>query len=337
MKITAYAAKSQGQPLEKFDYESEPLKNDEVSVAVEYSGLCHSDLSMIDNEWGVSQYPLVPGHEVIGKIVEVGANVHHLKVGQRVGVGWYSRSCLTCYQCLSGNHNLCLSAEATIIGRHGGFATHVRCQETWAMPLPEDLDPRTSGPLFCGGITAFNPIIINRVLPIHRVGVIGIGGLGHMAIRFLKAWGCEVTAFSTSPDKQAEAKSLGAHKFLATKNEDELKQVANYFDMILVTVNVPLNWDAYIATLRPGGKLHLVGAAPSVQATVFPLIGGAKSIGASPLGSPSTLMNMLEFCGRHEIGPVTEHFMMSDVNAALDRLKSGKARYRIILENDLSA
>lgn len=291
---------------------------------------------MLNNEWQMTEYPLVPGHEIAGKIAAVGERVSHLKPGQTVGLGWFSRSCMTCRQCMSGNHNLCPSTEGIIVGRHGGFANKVRAHQGWIIPLPESINPATAGPLFCGGITVFNPIIQNNIQPTDRVGVVGIGGLGHMALRFLRAWGCEVTAFSTSPDKEAEARDLGAHHFVNTHDPDALAKLADYFDAILVAVNVELNWDGYINALRPKGKLHIVGAAPSVSATVFPLILGQRSIGASPVGSPATISTMLDFAARHAIEPVTETFPMSRVNDAMEKLRTGKPRFRLVLENDLA-
>ena len=209
--IHAYAVQKKGDELKPFEYDPGALGGEEVEIKVEYCGICHSDLGMINNDWGISQYPLVPGHEVVGTIAQVGNAVKKLKVGQRVGLGWNSRSCMTCEWCMSGNHNLCLTAEGTIVGRYGGFADAVRAHEGWVVPLPEAIDPAVAGPLFCGGITVFNPIVQFDVKPTDRVGVIGIGGLGHMALRFLHAWGCDVTAFSTSPDKEAEAKEMGAN------------------------------------------------------------------------------------------------------------------------------
>jgi uncharacterized zinc-type alcohol dehydrogenase-like protein len=333
--IRGFAALQAGGPLQPFGYETGPLGREEVDIDVRYCGICHSDLSMLDNEWGFSQYPLVPGHEIIGTVAAVGQGVQTLRTGQTVGLGWYAQSCMHCPQCMTGDHNLCPTAEGTIVGRHGGFAETVRAHASWVLPLPDALDPATSGPLFCGGITVFNPIVRNGISGTDWVGVVGIGGLGHMALRFLHAWGCDVTAFSTSPDKEAEARSLGADHFVATREPDALAELAGTFDMILVTVNVELDWDAYIAALRPRGKLHFVGAAPSVSAAVFPLLSGERSIGASPLGSPATTEKMLAFAARHKIAPITESYPLSKVNDALERLRSGKARYRIVLTNDI--
>ncbi len=331
----ALAAMEKGAPLTPFEYEPTEIAPSQVDIDVRYCGICHSDLSMIDDEWGLSSYPLIAGHEIVGTVAAVGNGATRLQPGQLVGLGWYAGSCMGCRECLSGDHNLCATAEATIIGRYGGFGTRVRAEAAWVLPLPDGIDPRTAGPLFCGGITVFNPIVQNGIRPTDRVGVVGIGGLGHMALGFLRAWGCEVTAFSTSPDKEADARDLGAHHFVATREPKALAAIAGTLDMILVTVNAPLDWDAYVAALRPRGRLHIVGAAPQVTASVFPLLIGQKSIGGSPVGSPATLAKMLDFAVRHDVAPVTEHFPMSQINDAFERLRSGKARYRLVLENDL--
>ena len=336
MTIQAYASPKLGDKLQRFEYEVGDLKPDEIEINVEYCGICHSDLHMLKNEWGITKYPLVPGHEIVGKVSAVGEIVKHLKAGQYVGLGWNARSCLICDQCLSGHHNRCLSGEDVIVGRHGGFADKVRCQSLWAFPLPNNINIKTAGPLFCGGITVFNPIIQNNINSTSNVAVVGIGGLGHMALKFLNAWGCEVTAISTNPDKENEAREFGANHFLNSKNPDSLVTSANRFDMVLVTSNADLDWDVYINTLRPGGKLHIVGAASQVKATVSSLISNEKSIGGSPTGSPSTIAKMLNFCNRHNIEPVIEEFPLSKVNEALAHLESGKARYRIVLRNDIS-
>jgi uncharacterized zinc-type alcohol dehydrogenase-like protein len=200
--IRAMAALGPKQPLQPFEYTPGPLGSDEVEIAVESCGLCHSDASMLDNDWGMTTYPFVPGHEIVGKVSALGDHTKRLKVGDRVGLGWYSSSCGACAQCLSGDLNLCATAVGTIVGRYGGFATRVRAHWSWVSPIPEKLDAGKAGPLFCGGITVFNPIVQFGVKPTDRVGVIGIGGLGHMAVKFLRAWGCEVVAFTSSDSKR---------------------------------------------------------------------------------------------------------------------------------------
>lgn len=337
MKVTALAAPAAKEQLTPTSIELGALRSDEVLIQVESCGICHSDLSMLNNEWGMSAYPFVAGHEVVGTIVEVGSEAKGKKKGDRVGLGWFSASCMGCKTCLSGDHNLCATAEQTMIGRPGGFATHVRAHWAWATPLPAGLDAKSAGPLFCGGITVFNPIVQNHVQPTDRVGVIGIGGLGHMALQFLNKWGCDVTAFTSSSSKAQEAKSFGAHDAVTSTDEGALQKLKGKFDFILVTANANLPWNLYLDALAPKGKMHIVGVSPApISLQAFPLIAGQKSVSGSPLGSPATTLDMLEFCGRHRIAPKVEQFKMSDANRALAHLAEGKARYRIVLENDLA-
>lgn len=334
--IKAYACSAPGQSFEAFEYDPGPLAAKQVEIDVVACGVCHSDLSMVNNDWGLTQYPFVPGHEVVGTVSQVGSDVRHLKPGDKVGLGWGSGGCMVCGHCMNGDHNLCASGEGTIVGRHGGFANKVRCQDSFAVKLPEGVNINKAGPLFCGGITVFNPLVQFDVKPTDRVGVIGVGGLGHLAVQFMNAWGCEVTAFTSSADKHDELRELGAHRIVNSRDSEALKQIAGNLDFIISTVNVSLDWDAYLATLAPKGKLHVVGAVlEPMPISAFSLIGGQKSISGTPVGSPATIAQMLEFCARHGIEATTEHFPMSQVNEAMDHLKAGKARYRIVLENDL--
>ena len=333
--IQAYAAHKPKSRLKRIEYDPGALGADQVEIAVITCGLCHSDLSMINNEWGDSEYPLVPGHEIVGKIAKLGANVKHLKVGDTVGLGWFSGSCMTCDQCLSGNHNLCATGEQTIVGRHGGFADKVRCDAMWATPLPAMFDVKKAGPLLCGGITVFNPLVQFDVRPTQRAGVIGIGGLGHLALQFLNKWGCEVTAFTSSDSKRDEAMRMGAHHVVNSRAEADVERLAGSLDFVLSTVNADLNWGLYLAALAPKGRLHTVGVIPSpIQVHAFPMIAGQKSLSGSPLGAPATIGKMLDFCARHHIEALTEHYPMSQVNEAMAHLEAGKARYRVVLEND---
>lgn len=332
--INAYAAPAAGAPLEPFKYDPGPLPGDHVEIAVKACGLCHSDVSMIDNSWGASQFPLVAGHEAVGEITAIGGNVSHLKLGQMVGVGWSAESCLTCGQCMIGHHQRCGSGKPTIRGRHGGFADRMRVQAVWAVPIPDGMDPRSAGPLFCGGITVFAPMMDYNLRPTDRVAVIGIGGLGHLAIQFAKAWGCEVTALTSSMDKTDELMALGAHKVVNSRDDDALKRLRGQYDMILSTVNVNLAWHRYLTALAPEGRLVHVGmVAEPMPIRAAQLVAGGKQVGGSDTGSPAMVAKMLEFCTRHDIKPVTEHFKFDQVNDAIAHLKSGKARYRIVLEH----
>jgi len=333
--IQAFAAMEQGAPLEPYSYDPGPLASDHVEIDVIASGLCHSDLSMLDNEWGISSYPLVGGHEVTGRISMLGEGVTHLEKGQYVGLGWISQSCVQCATCIGGSQHHCRSIRPTIAGRHGGFANKVRAQALWALPLPDGLDPKTAGPLFCGGITVFSPMYDLGLLPTDRIAVVGIGGLGHLALKFARAWGCEVTAFTSSMDKTESLHKLGAHNVVNSRNKDSIKALRGHFDMVISTVNVSLPWHNYISALAPKGRFVQVGIPTepmSVRASS--LIAGQKSVYGSDTGSPATMMKMLEFCARHNITPEIETFKMSDINAAIARLKSGQARYRIVLTTE---
>lgn len=333
--IKAWRAQSAGAPFERYEFDPGPIGGDDVEIAVESCGLCHSDLSLHEDEWGITRYPLTPGHEVVGTVVDTGPNVTHLKPGDKVGVGWFSRSCLTCDPCMHGDHNMCEAVEMIAVGRPGGFADTVRVQASWANRLPDDLNAADAGPLFCGGITVFNPIVQFGVRPTDRVGVIGIGGLGHLALQFLNAWGCEVTAFTSTGAKADEARALGAHRVVDSRSKEALKAEAGRFDFILSTVAVDLDWSLYLNALGPRGRLHTVGVPPQpIKAHAFQLLGGQRSVSGSPLGSPATIRDMLDFCARHDISPKVERLPMSRINEAFARLKDGSPRYRIVLDND---
>lgn len=331
--VTAFAARAPKGKLEKFTYELPEIGPEQVDIKVAYCGLCHSDVSMLHNEWGMSQYPLVPGHEIVGEVIGTGQEVKGVKVGDQVGVGWFTRSCMHCPHCLEGNHHFCSTAEQTIVGRHGGFADIVRSHWSWVIPLPDKIDLAKAGPLLCAGITVFTPIM-ESVKPTHKVGVIGIGGLGHLAIKFLKHWGCQVVAFSSNPSKENEIKRIGATSVVNSTRAEELQSLQGQLDFILSTVNVPLDWNTYLSCLAPKGELHTVGVVMEpMTIPVFSLINGQKKVGGSPSAGPALLRTMLDFCVRHDIYPTVEEFRMEQVNEAIKHLEAGKARYRIVLKN----
>jgi uncharacterized zinc-type alcohol dehydrogenase-like protein len=335
-QIQALAASEPHGKLEKFSYDPGPLSDEQVEIEVQFCGLCHSDLSMLNNDWHATRYPFVPGHEAIGKVVAAGPGAKLVSLGQTVGLGWNSGSCMYCHQCLTGNHNMCERLEQTIMGRHGAFATRVRCHWSWATPIPEGVDLPKAGPLLCGGITVFNPLLQMSVLPTHRVGVIGIGGLGHLALKFLNKWGCDVTAFTSSASKADEAKQMGAHRVIDTHSKEGLEKAAGSFDFIISTVNATLDWPAYLAALAPKGRLHVVGAVPEpLPISAMALLSAQRSVSGTPSGAPATVATMLDFCARHQISPITEEFPMSKANEAVAHLDAGKARYRVVLKNDL--
>ena len=333
MKENALAVNKPNEKLKPFTYELDELGSEDIDVKVLYCGICHSDMSMMNNEWGLTQYPIVPGHEIVGEVLGVGSSVKNIKVGDNVGIGWLSSSCMSCSECMSGDHNLCASGEGTIIGRHGGFSEYVRSHWSWAIPIPDGMDLSKTGPLLCGGITVFSPMYLSNIKPTDSVGVIGIGGLGHLAIKFLKHWGCEVIAFSSNSSKEAEILEMGASKVINSKDSKQLEMVSGKLKFILNTTNVSLDWNSYLSALSPKGKLHTVGAVlEPMEIPAFSLIMGDKSVGGSPIGSPELIRLMLEFCKRHNIYPDVEEFPMNMANEAVEHLKEGKARYRVVLK-----
>ena len=334
MNNAAWVANAAKGPMMLETVDLGPLGGEDVEVAVDHCGLCHSDLSVLNNQWGISQYPAILGHEVVGRVTAVGPQVKGVTVGQRVGVGWFAASCMHCHQCMGGNHHLCPQVQPTILGHRGGFATHIRSHWAWAIPLPEKLRFADAGPLLCGGITVFSPLAMHAK-PTDRVGVIGIGGLGHMAVKFAAAYGCDVTAFTSSESKFDEAKRFGASHVVASNDPAAIGKLGGGFDLLISTVNAKLDWDALIGTLAPNGRLHLVGAVPEpIPVAAFSLILQQRSVSGSPTGSPAAIARMLDFASRHDIAPQTEHFPMSKINDAVARLESGKARYRIVLDAD---
>ena len=330
MGITVWQASEAGAKLQAAERPLlEPAAN-ELVLEVLHCGLCHSDLSMLNNHWGITSYPLIPGHEVVGRVVSVGSAVNPDVIGELRGLGWISGSCCHCIQCLGGTGNLCASLEATIVGRQGGFASHVTAHQDWAIPLPEGIDPGVAGPLFCAGITVFSPLIDEAVSPTAHVAVIGIGGLGHIALQFARAWGCEVTAITTNLSKTEEAKRFGAHQ---VESIDQLSNLAGKFDLIINTVNHSLDWAAVMASLAPLGRLHQLGAViEPIQVGAFDLIMARRSITGSPTSSPASLLKMVDFCVRHNIRPQVEHLPINRVNEAVERLKRGDVRYRFVLD-----
>ena len=335
--IRAWAALAAGNRFVPYEYDPGPLPPEQVEIAVEHCGICHSDLSVLQNDWHISRYPLVPGHEVVGRIVATCDQVAGLSIGQRVGVGWFAGSCMHCRSCLAGEQHLCAHSSATIVGHHGGFAERVRSHWAWALPIPAGLDEAAVGPLLCGGITVFAPLLLYGIRPTARVGVVGIGGLGHMALLFLKAWGCEVTAFTSSESKREEARTLGAHRVVSSRDSAAMRALAGSLDLIIDTVNVQLDWPALMATLAPKGRLHIVGAVlDPIPVDAMGLLLGQQEVSASPTGSPSAMATMLDFAARHQILPWVEHFPMSRVNDAFEHLRAGNPRYRIVLDADFA-
>jgi uncharacterized zinc-type alcohol dehydrogenase-like protein len=333
-RVDAYAALEAGASLAPFGYEPATLGSHDVEIEITHCGICHSDLHLIDNDWMSSKYPIVPGHEVVGTVARTGGQVSHLAEGARVGVGWQCGSCLQCEWCEHGDENLCAKIVETCVGRHGGFADRIIVDSRFAFAIPDALNSEVAAPLLCGGITVYSPLR-EYARPASRVGVIGIGGLGHLAIRFARAFGCEVTAFSSTSGKEAEARAHGAHHFVSSVDDAELKAQRESLDLIVSTVNIPLNWKRYVSALRPHGVLSFVGAvAEPVSIHTGMLMAKSRSVTSSPIGGRAAMREMLDFAARHNVVAQVETLPMSEVNTALERLRRNDVRYRFVLERD---
>ena len=338
MRIRALAARAPKAALQPFDYELNNLGPYDVNVKVSHCGICHSDVHLIDNDWNISHYPLVPGHEIVGTVAATGAAVEQLKIGQRVGVGWQSGSCLRCEWCLNGYENLCQSKVLTCVQRHGGFADFIRADSRFTFSIPESLDSAGAAPLLCAGVTVYAPMRRYGVRPHHHVGIVGIGGLGHLALQFAHAMGCEVTAFSTNPEKKHDAAAFGADHFVISRDPTQMRRTVRTLDFILATASAPLPWTAYVEALRPNGKLTIVSRLSSneeegrVTAPTSLLVAGQKSIGGSVTGGRAVTQEMLAFAARHGIAAKTEIFPLADINNAVERVRNNAAHYRVVLK-----
>ncbi|MEJ0062630.1 MAG: NAD(P)-dependent alcohol dehydrogenase [Alphaproteobacteria bacterium] len=332
--ISGFACHNPKEALKPLAYEPGPLGDDEVEVKVTHCGICHSDIHLIDNDWGISSYPFIPGHEIVGTISAKGKNVREREIGQRVGIGWQRASCGACDMCRAGLENLCAKSAATCVGHHGGFAEAARADWRFAIPLPDRLASGAAAPLLCGGVTVYSPFRTHNVGQGMNVAVVGIGGLGHMALQFASARGCRVTALSTSKNKEAEAKSFGAEKFLLSNDMAAMRDAADTMDFILVTASGDVDISALMNLLKTRGKLCIVGAIPTpLSVHAFTLIGGEKSIVGSAIGSPAAIKEMLEVAAAKNIAAKIETAPMPSVNAALDKVRANAVRYRMVLEN----
>jgi uncharacterized zinc-type alcohol dehydrogenase-like protein len=334
VEIHGLAVHAAGAQLVPYRYEPGELNANEVEVKISHCGVCHSDIHLIDNDWGNSKYPFVPGHEIVGTVSAVGEDVKDRTVGERVGIGWQADSCGICEWCRQGDEHLCAKSQPTCVGRNGGYADAVRVNSRFAIPVPAGLESENVAPLLCAGITVYSPLRNHGVRPSSRVGVVGIGGLGHLALQFAKAFGAEVTALSTSKDKEDEALEMGASHFVNTRDMGEMKKIAGSFDFLLSTVSADQDWQALVNSLRPKGTLCVVGVPPSsMSIQAFPLISGQRSVAGSPIGSPRDLHEMLDVAARHDVKAITERFQMSKANDAIAKVKKGKVRYRAVLTN----
>jgi uncharacterized zinc-type alcohol dehydrogenase-like protein len=332
--VNAYAVRAAGGRLEPHRFPARELRPLDVEVAITHCGICHSDLHLIHNDWGISSYPLVPGHEVVGEVIRVGSAVTQLQPGRRVGVGFLAGADFTCEQCAAGSDNMCENWEPTCIGREGGFAERIVADSRLAIPIPDAIASEHAAPLMCAGVTVFAPLL-RYADGATRLGVIGIGGLGHLALQYARAMGCHVTALTSTPEKEEDARAFGAHEVVDTGQEGALTARADSCDLLLCTVTADLPWNDYLGVLRRNGKLCLLGLPEhGVSVASVPLVFFQRSIVSSGIGSRLEIQKMLDFSARHDIRPRIELFPMREANAALDRLRRNEVRYRAVLAND---
>ncbi|HDZ16245.1 MAG TPA: NAD(P)-dependent alcohol dehydrogenase [Methylophaga aminisulfidivorans] len=342
MKTFAYAAHSADAPLAPFTFERRSLRENDVSIEILYCGVCHSDLHVARNDWGGSTFPVVPGHEIVGKVTDVGASVSKYKVGDTVAVGCMVDSCQECDECHNDHEQYCRNGFTLTYGSNdritgdmtqGGYSKHIVVREEFVLRIPESLDITRAAPLLCAGVTTYSPLREWNVGPGSRVGVVGMGGLGHMAIKLAVGLGAYVTVISRSPSKEADAKALGAHHFLISENEDEMSKAASSFDLIIDTVPVQHDLNPYIPLLEHDATIVLVGQiGPVDSVSTGPMIFGRRRVAGSLIGGIAETQEMLDFCARMNILPECEMIKMEEINDAFDRMEKSDVRYRFVID-----
>jgi len=332
MDIHAFAAHGPRHDLVPFTYTAAPLGPDQVTIRITHCGICQSDVHLLDEHLpGMSSYPFVGGHEIVGTVDELGGAVRHLAVGQRVGVGPYRGACLHCDACTHGSENLCAQKQLTVMGHHGGFADAIRVDASFAFPIPDEIPSAEAAPLLCAGLTVYAPLA--RTTPEMRIGIAGIGGLGHLAIQFAARRGNHVTVLSTTAGKEADARALGAHDFVVANDPASLARAAGRLDFLLITSFGATDWAATLGLLAPGGRACLVGSSMSpIGIPAALLIMGQQAIEGSAAGGRGAMRDMLAFAARHRIQPQLERMPWAKINEAVDRVRRGVARYRVVLE-----
>jgi uncharacterized zinc-type alcohol dehydrogenase-like protein len=337
-----YAAQNATEPLGPFSFKRRDLRPGDVQIEILYCGVCHSDLHTARSEWGPTVYPCVPGHEIVGRVTNVGAQVTKYKVGDLAGVGCLVDSCQHCNNCKKGLEQYCEEAATqTYNGRDridgsntlGGYSNQIIVKESFVLKISDKLPLEGVAPLLCAGITTYSPMRHWQVGQGHKVAVLGLGGLGHMAVKLAASFGAEVTMLSTSPSKEADAKRLGAHKFALTKDPQQLKGLANYFDFIIDTVSAEHDYNMYLSLLNTDGVMICVGAPPTpAQIPAFNLIFQRRSIAGSLIGGLPETQEMLDYCADHGITSDVEVIAIKDINEAYERMLKGDVRYRFVID-----
>lgn len=342
MQTIGYAAYSPDTPLAPYNFQRRAPRPDDVAMEILYCGVCHSDLHTARNDWGGTEYPVVPGHEIVGRVIDVGAAVEKFRIGDHVAVGCMVDSCMECDQCHKGEEQLCrkgctltyadrdrLTQEPT----QGGYSRHLVVREAFCLRVPGELDLARVAPLLCAGITTYSPLRTWNIGPSSRVGVIGLGGLGHMAVKLAVALGADVTVLSRSGDKAADAQALGAHRLLVSTDPDAMKAARNGLDLIIDTVPVRHDLQPYLPLLDVDGTLVIVGQiGPVEEIHTAPLLFGRRRIAGSPIGGIRETQEMLDFCARENILPDCEMIRMDQINEAYTRMEQSDVRYRFVID-----
>ncbi|MEO5666813.1 MAG: NAD(P)-dependent alcohol dehydrogenase [Bdellovibrionota bacterium] len=343
MKPTlSYAAQNAKTPLAPFSFQRRDPKPHDVAIDILFCGVCHSDIHQARDEWGGSTFPMVPGHEIVGRVASTGSSVKKFKKGDLVGVGCFIDSCRTCSSCSEGLEQYCEKGmNATYNGvekdsktpTQGGYSDHIVVDENYVLSVPASMDLGAAAPLLCAGITTYSPLKHWGVGRGHKVGVVGLGGLGHMAVKLAKAMGAEVTVLSTSRKKEADSKRLGAQHFLATNEDKALENAAGTFDFLIDAVSAPHDYNAYLNTLKRDGTMILLGV-PDQPAPVsaFSLIMKRRKLGGSLIGGIKETQEMLDFCAKHNIVSDVEIIPIQKINEAYERMIKGDVRYRFVID-----
>lgn len=345
MKALGYATHSATDNLAPFSFERREPRDIDVAIDILYCGVCHSDIHMARDEWGGTVYPFVPGHEIVGRVRAVGGKVTKFKAGDLVGVGCLVDSCRHCDSCNNGLEQYCNNGWTGTYGSpdkiggtphtetFGGYSSTITVVEHFVLRMPENLDPAAAAPLLCAGITTYSPLKYWKVGPGQKVGIIGLGGLGHMGVKLAHAMGAHVVMITTSPEKGADAKKLGAHEVLISKIEDAMAAAANSFDFLLNTIPVGHDTDPYMNLLKRDGTMVIVGAVESLQhVSGVPFIFRRRSMAGSLIGGLPETQEMLDFCGEHDITCDIETIAIKDINSAYDRTVKGDVKYRFVID-----
>ncbi|MET8439253.1 NAD(P)-dependent alcohol dehydrogenase [Streptomyces sp900116325] len=340
MRVNAYAAPAAGRPLAPTTIERRDVGPNDVLIAIQYAGVCHSDIHTVNGDWGPQPFPVIPGHEIIGTVAEVGAHVTRHRVGDRVGVGCMVNSCGECANCRNGDEQYCLdgtvftyaSPDRDGTRTQGGYSTHIVVDAGFVLSVPDSLDPAAAAPLLCAGITTYAPLRRWGAGPGKKVAVVGLGGLGHMAVKLAHAMGAEVTVLSQSLKKQEDGLRLGADHYHATSDPGTFTALAGRFDLIVNTVSADIDTNAYLGLLTVDGAMVNVGVAPSPMSVNGSLLGSRRVLTGSMVGGIAQTQEMLDFCAEHNIGADIEVISADQINEAYERVLASDVRYRFVID-----